>query len=78
MRKQKIPMAVGVLVSILLLVMPLCLNNPYYQNRMAEILIAAILALALWILMGAGEVSFGLSGFMCIGAYTVALSLIHI
>jgi branched-chain amino acid transport system permease protein len=77
MKKQKIPMVVGVLVAALLLVMPLYLTNRYYQNRMAEILIAGILTLSLWIFMGVGEVSFAHSSFMCIGAYTVALFMVR-
>jgi branched-chain amino acid transport system permease protein len=44
---------------------------------MAEILIAAIFALSLWIFMGVNEVSFAHSGIMCIGAYTVALLMMR-
>lgn len=77
MKKQKIPMIVGVLVAVFLLVMPLYITNPYYQNRMCEILIACITTLALWILRCVGEVSFAHSGFLCIGSYTVALLMMR-
>jgi branched-chain amino acid transport system permease protein len=77
MTKQKLPVIMGVVAGVLLLAMPLYLTNRYYQNRMAEILIAAILALALWIIMGAGEINFGQAGFMCIGAYTSTLLMMR-
>jgi branched-chain amino acid transport system permease protein len=71
--RQKVPMVLATLVGALLLAAPLYLTSSYYQGRLTDILIACISALALWILMVVGEISFGHAGFMCIGAYTVAL-----
>lgn len=73
MNRQKMPMVFATLTGALLIAAPLYLTSPYYQGRLTDILIACISALGLWILMVVGEISFSHAGFMCIGAYTVAL-----
>ncbi len=62
--------------SVVLLTLPWWLGNAYYINVTSQILIFAILALALNVLVGyAGLVSLGHAGLFAIAGYTAALLL---
>jgi branched-chain amino acid transport system permease protein len=61
---------------ILLLTLPAWLGNPYYINVSSQILLFAVLALALNVLVGyAGLVSLGHAGLFAMSGYTAALLL---
>jgi branched-chain amino acid transport system permease protein len=69
----------GVVLFALVALIPLAWPEPYVINTATEILIFAILALALDLLMGyAGLVSFGHAAFFGIGAYAAALAFLHL
>ncbi len=67
----------AVAVSLVLLVtLPAWLANPYYINVSSQILLFAVLALALNVLVGyAGLVSLGHAGLFAMSGYTAALLL---
>jgi branched-chain amino acid transport system permease protein len=69
-------LAVGVVVLIILITLPLWVGVTYYVNIASQILLFAVFALALNVLVGyAGLVSLGHAGLFAVAAYTGALLL---
>jgi branched-chain amino acid transport system permease protein len=69
--------AIGVAL-VLLATLPLWVGNAYYINIASQILLYAVLALALNILVGyGGLVSLGHAGLFAVAGYTAALMLEH-
>jgi branched-chain amino acid transport system permease protein len=62
------------LLAVIVLVLPLALDNPFHLRIAALVFIFAFATLGLNVLMGfAGLVSLGHAGFLAIGAYAVAI-----
>jgi branched-chain amino acid transport system permease protein len=71
------PQRAGLIVALLLLVtVPVWVGNSYYINIASQILLWAVLALALNVLVGyAGLTSLGHAGLFAMGGYTAAMLL---
>src|SRR5262245_64207180 len=71
------PQRAGLLIALVLLVtLPVWVGNTYYINIASQILLWAILALALNVLVGwAGLTSLGHAGLFAMAGYTAALAL---
>ncbi len=57
---------------VILLILPLILQNQYYLGTVIIILINVLLASSLWFIITTGQVSLGHAGFAAIGAYISA------
>jgi branched-chain amino acid transport system permease protein len=65
-------------VAVLVLLLSLVIRSAYYQLVLTQVLLWAALSLAWNILCGySGYFSFGHAAFWSLGAYTVALGMIH-
>jgi len=65
-------------VAVLVLLLSLLIRSAYYQLVLTQLLLWAVLSLAWNILCGySGYFSFGHAAFWGLGAYTVALGMIH-
>ena len=75
--KRQLWAILGVTVAVLLL--SVILGSDYYKLVLTQVLLWAVLSLAWNILCGySGYFSFGHAGFWGLGAYTVALGMIHL
>ena len=65
---------IGVVVAVALLAAPLATANPFFQHMLIMVLFSTLLGVA-WNLLGgySGQVSFGHSAFLGVGAYTTML-----
>ena len=63
---------VGVLVAVVLLTLPMLLENQFYLHHVTIIFLFSVVALGYWLIYRTGQVSFAQAGFMMIGAYTTA------
>ena len=62
----------GVLAAIVLLTLPMLLENQFYLHHVTIIFLFSVVALGYWLIYRTGQVSFAQAGFMMIGAYTTA------
>ena len=62
----------GVLATIVLLTLPMWLENQFYLHQATIIFLFSVVALGYWLIYRTGQVSFAQAGFMMIGAYTTA------
>ena len=65
---------VGIVVALAVLVAPLATTNPFFHHMLIMVLFSTLLGVA-WNLLGgySGQVSFGHSAFLGVGAYTTML-----
>jgi branched-chain amino acid transport system permease protein len=76
--KIKLPAALTVIALALLPPVTLALNEPFYLDLLARMMIFAIAALSLDLILGfGGMVSFGHAVYLGIGAYTVGILSFH-
>ena len=72
-------LAIGGFALVILFLSFVILRSPYYQLVLTQVLLWAVLSLAWNLLSGyAGYFSFGHAVFWGLGAYTVALGMIHL
>ena len=62
----------GVVGAIVLLTLPMLVENQFYLHHVTIILLFGVVALGYWLIYRTGQVSFAQAGFMMIGAYTTA------
>ena len=62
----------GLLAAIVLLTLPMWLENQFYLHQATIIFLFSVVALGYWLIYRTGQVSFAQAGFMMIGAYTTA------
>ena len=68
----------GILCAIVLLRLPMWLDNQFYLNHIISILLLSVVVLGYWLIHRTGQVSFAQGGFMMIGAYTSAALMKHL
>jgi branched-chain amino acid transport system permease protein len=74
MHKKQLVNIIFIVASILLLfLIPVFMQNPYWLHVLILTMINVLLAVSLHALIATGQVSIGTAGFMLIGSYTSAL-----
>lgn len=70
---RRVKLAVLAVVVILLILMPVITRETYYLHILNIIGIEIVLAVGLWLMMSAGNISLGQYAFLGLGAYTSAV-----
>ena len=78
MKSTAMRWGLGILCAVVLLAVPMLLNNnPFYLHHITIIFLYSVVALGYWLIHRTGQVSFAQAGFMMIGAYTPAALMHH-
>ena len=78
MKSTAMRWGLGILCAIVLLRLPMWLDNQFYLNHIISILLLSVVVLGYWLIHRTGQVSFAQGGFMMIGAYTSATLMKHL
>ena len=78
MKSTAMRWGLGILCAIVLLRLPMLLDNQFYLNHITIIFLFSVVVLGYWLIHRTGQVSFAQGGFMMIGAYTSAALMKHL
>ena len=78
MKSTAMRWGLGILCAIVLLRLPMLLDNQFYLNHITVIFLFSVVVLGYWLIHRTGQVSFAQGGFLMIGAYTSAALMKHL
>ena len=78
MKSTAMRWGLGIFCAIVLLRLPMWLDNQFYLNHIISILLLSVVVLGYWLIHRTGQVSFAQGGFLMIGAYTAAALMKHL
>ena len=71
MKSTAMRWGLGILCAIVLLRLPMWLDNQFYLNHIISILLLSVVVLGYWLIHRTGQVSFAQGGFMMIRSTSV-------